>query len=501
MEPFCYKRFLIEYLEAVYTVIVFLSFRNMFSSSCSAGLVLLRFIVICYALVLMSVRSYSGEANIMDFSGGGSSSMDPEELGGLFDVMETILDDPSWRSNHPHPCTDNPWPGIGCEASPDNVLHVTKLHIGMDFTAGCRKDAKLASAVLKLRFLKRLFIFKCFQASNTTIPSELVKLSSSLEELVLKSNAALLGLIPPELAGLRKLRVLSLSQNGLEGRIPIELGKLEKLQHLDLSYNKLSGRIPDDFRGLKSLSILDLSGNELQGSLPPSMGSLRSLQKIDVSSNNLSGRIPPELGKLKDLCFLALSQNMFSGPFPHTFQALTNLQYLMVEGNPMNCTLPNFFGALTKLSELSLSSSGFEGPIPKSFCALNNLTALALDNNRLNGSIPSDLGALQHLYQLNLSWNLLRGEVTFSQSFIQRLGNKLDLRGNQDLCVKKALSVGKIRRCSNSTTFDQHGKGSDDITAGLDEPMLHPNCAFSRLNSSRIFQIFLWVACMVLPWL
>ncbi|GLJ39314.1 hypothetical protein SUGI_0802390 [Cryptomeria japonica] len=429
--------------------------------------------------------------------------MDPQELEGLFTVMEAILDEPTWRSTHPFPCTDSPWPGIGCEGSVDNnIWHVTKLHIGMDYTEPCRKDATLSLAILKLQFLKSLFIYNCFHRSNVTIPSQLVRLFPSLEELVFRSNSALVGTIPAELSGLSKLRILSLSQNYLKGFIPPELGNLDKLKHLDFSYNKLSGSIPDNFSGLKSLSILDLSKNILQGSIPPSIGSLVLLEKMDLSYNNLSGRIPSELGKLQSLSFLALSQNRLTGPFPTTFQSLKNLQYLIVEGNPMKCTLPDFWGSLQELSELSLSSSGFYGIVPESLCALTSLSVLALDDNRLSGSIPWCMGELQHLFQLNLSWNLLSGEVNFSEKFTKTLGNKLELRGNKDLCVDKRLyqvfGAGKVRRCSEeSLAFDQvHSKGSP----GLNLPGEQGNYdrSFSGTSLVQTFQYVVWIGCIYL---
>ncbi|KAG4178421.1 hypothetical protein ERO13_A10G042000v2 [Gossypium hirsutum] len=338
--------------------------------------------------------------------------MEEGELLGLFDVIGSLLDEPGWAEVHPEPCTNTPWPGIECEIGQDPpIFHVTAIHIGPDVaTPPCQPSAKISDSLLKLPYLRTLSIFNCFVTSTVILSPTLFGALSSLEHLSLQSNPSLSGNVPPSLGNLTRLRILSLSQNNLQGNIPGEFGWLVNLEQLDLSYNNLSGEIPQEIEGLKSLAILELSSNGLTGVLPFALGQLQHLQKVDLCSNRIHGKIPPELGKL----------NSFSG-------------------------------------------CGLIGPIPNSLSSLKNLTALSLDNNTLTGTIPSNLGSLPNLDQLNLSHNKLSGELLLPQDFINRLGKRLDVRGNNGLCTSYHLASNISTYLQTRTCLGNEGK-VDNLT-------------------------------------
>ncbi|XP_061370049.1 receptor like protein 29-like [Gastrolobium bilobum] len=363
--------------------------------------------------------------------------MEEEELLGLFEVMDALVDDPEWAQAHPQPCTDTPWPGVECEVSSDPpIFHVTKIHIGPDILSPpCKSSAYLSESLLKLSYLKTLSIFNCFVASPVTLTTTLFGPFSSLEHLALQSNPSLSGEIPPSLGGVTSLRVLSLSQNSLHGNIPRQIGGLVCLEQLELSYNNFSGQIPMEIGGLRSMTILDLSWNEIEGNLPYSLGQLQLLQKMDLSSNRLSGEIPPDLGMLKRLVLLDLSHNYIGGPIPENLSSLELLEYLVIDDNPIKAGIPSFIGNLWKLKSVSFSGCGLIGSIPNSFSSLKNLTALSLDNNSLSGLVPPNLGLLPNLDQLNISHNKLNGVLQLPDDFIEKLGKRLDVRGNSDLCI------------------------------------------------------------------
>ncbi|KAF8684775.1 hypothetical protein HU200_044198 [Digitaria exilis] len=199
--------------------------------------------------------------------------------------------------------------------------------------------------------------------------------------------------------------------------------------------------IHEEIGGMASLTILDLSWNNLDGGVPAAVGKLRRLQKLDLSYNHLAGVLPPELGSLQDLVFLDLSHNRFTGPLPGSLSCLSKLQYLLLQDNPLGTAVPAaVVGALRRLQVLGLSGCGLTGPIPRgAFAALASLTALSLDRNRLDGPIPATLAALPHLGQLNLSQNRLAGEIALPGEFVARLGRRLDVRGNDELCVGRGL--------------------------------------------------------------
>ncbi|KAL0921035.1 hypothetical protein M5K25_008063 [Dendrobium thyrsiflorum] len=355
----------------------------------------------------------------------------------LFSIMESISSDKDWRSFSPEPCKpSSSWPGMECKPGSDKLLHVTKLVFGTPPNPTCMNSATFPSQIFNLPSLQSIHFVNCFKTKKTTLffPNSH---SSSLQQLSLRSNPALISLIPPQISSLKSLQVLTLSQNHLYGKIPDSISTLNSLIHLDLSYNSLTGRIPVEIWRLNNLIDLDLSYNSLTGPIPPSIGEMVKLQNLDLSSNSLTETIPESVEKLKMLTFLALSDNKLSGYDPNGVANLQKLEYLIMEGNPMFIPLPPELGRLPRLQELRLGSSGYSGMIPKSFCWLKNLTSLSLEKNNLSGEIPPEFNGLRKIYHLNLSRNLLSGVVPFSSEFFKRLGRNLDLSGNGRLCVNE----------------------------------------------------------------
>ncbi|XP_027343282.1 receptor like protein 29-like [Abrus precatorius] len=425
--------------------------------------------------------------------------MEEEELLGLFEVMDALLEDPDWAQAHPQPCTDTPWPGVECEVSSSNqpIFHVTKIHIGPDIISPpCKPKAYLSESLLKLKYLKTLSIFNCFVASPVTLPKTLFGPFSSLEHLALQSNQALSGEIPTSLGDVVSLRVLSLSQNSLKGNIPSHIGGLVGLEQLDLSYNNLSGQIPKEIGGLKSMTILDLSCNVIEGILPHSLGQLQLLQKMDLHFNRLSGNIPPDLGNLKRLVLLDLSHNFIGGPIHETLSSLELLEYLLIDDNPIKGGIPQFIGKLRKLKSVSLSGCGLTGHIPYTFSYLKNLTALSLGNNTLTGPVPPNLGSLPNLDQLNISHNRLSGVLQLPDEFIRKLGKRLDVRGNSELCIvdqpnkKNLSSYLEIPSCLNmrQKNDDSFAGGPLEDLSGIKPSWYasHPSSCSSCLNDLQV---------------
>ncbi|MCO5553944.1 hypothetical protein L7F22_007470 [Adiantum nelumboides] len=460
----------------------------------SALLTILLFLVSLH----LSICTPSSSSSTATTSSSSTATMSPSELEALYQVMEAIAGDRNWRMQHPAPCTGNAWPGVVCEQvkqkyggedyddGNDNgsvLVHVTRLDLGYKPNPICMPNATLPSSIGNLPFLQSLFIVECFTEANTTIPPEIGRLASSLNELSLRSNAALVGEIPSEMGALTSLQVLSLSQNSLSGSIPAAIGKLQSLEHLDLSDNMLSGAVPQEIGGLSNLVILDLSMNELEGGIPASMGKLTMVQKMDLSYNGLEGRVPMEIGNLINLQFLSMSGNALRGPLPLSLANLsTNLQYLILHNNPINEPIPSFLGQFSSIMALSLSNSGYFGHIPESLGNLANLSVLSLDRNNLSGPIPQCLAELPHIYSLNLSQNCLSGPVPFTPAFVSRLGRNLDLQGNSGLCSHWAFpqnsTTGQVMRlCSdlnyiNGSSYSSSASSSHKATSSTHTPLL-----------------------------
>jgi hypothetical protein len=110
------------------------------------------------------------------------------ELAAIFRVMADLLGDPAWPQLHPWPYTDMSWPGIQCELAPDETAPPASTWAptspprpvgpGLGSTpprcAACRTSRRSPS-------------------SAASAPPTLFMSSSSLEQIVLKSNLGLTG--------------------------------------------------------------------------------------------------------------------------------------------------------------------------------------------------------------------------------------------------------------------------------------------------------------------
>ncbi|CAI9089094.1 OLC1v1023601C1 [Oldenlandia corymbosa var. corymbosa] len=369
-----------------------------------------------------------------------TSEMDPHELETLFKIMETLSADQNWRESHPNPCKPgSSWNGIECKTTGnDGFIHVSRLDFGIPPNPSCKETAIFPAEIFLLPHLESVFFFQCFTNTKTVISfpeANQLLVNSSLQQLSIRSNPALVGLIPSQISSLKSLEILTLSQNKFHGPIPAQIFSLKSLLHLDFSYNMITGKIPFQVGNLGKLVGLDLSYNSLTGAIPNTIGQLGMLQKLDLSSNQLTGSIPIALFNLQSMVFIALSSNKIRGFFPVGLSKLQNLQYFIMDDNPMFTLLPSEFGDLEKLQELRLANSGYFGTIPSSYSKLSNLSTLSLQNNRLRGEIPVSFGNLSRIYHLNLSRNFLDGVVPFNSSFLSRLGKNLDLSGNPGLCL------------------------------------------------------------------
>ena len=74
--------------------------------------------------------------------------------------------------------------------------------------------------------------------------------------------------------GAARVKLLTLSFNGLSGSLPASISNLTHLQDLDLEYNALAGAVPETLGQLPALKQLGLGGNAFTGGLPESICSV-----------------------------------------------------------------------------------------------------------------------------------------------------------------------------------------------------------------------------------
>ena len=251
-----------------------------------------------------------------------------------------------------------------------------------------------------------------------SIPPELGNLER-LEVLNLPWSE-LEGAIPPELASLQELEVLNLCENFYWGDgertewiFPPEFGGLENLEVLNLARSGLSGAIPPDVARLRRLRVLDLSEigtqteSTLTGEIPTGIGYLENLEVLNLGASGLSGSIPPALGGLTELKVLDLSGRL-TGRIPNELGELTNLEVLNLRYNSLTGEIPPALARLHRLKVLDLYGNALTGRIP---LLPSDLEQLDLRHNNLTGTIPPELGDLQDLRSLWLDGNQLTGPI------------------------------------------------------------------------------------------
>ena len=126
------------------------------------------------------------------------------------------------------------------------------------------------------------------------VPSEIVMLADSLEELDLSGNA--LDRLPEELTQLPHLRVLFCSGNRFT-RLPPVLGRCAKLSMVGFKANRIA-EVPAEALP-PELRWLILTDNALEA-LPEEIGRCTQLQKLMLAGNRLS-LLPETLRKCRRL--------------------------------------------------------------------------------------------------------------------------------------------------------------------------------------------------------
>ncbi|XP_059625196.1 LRR receptor-like serine/threonine-protein kinase GSO1 [Cornus florida] len=393
-----------------------------------------------------------------------------DEQESVYRVLESINSDIPWRSLFPDDlCTSAPH-GVVCDIFVDEAnsnattetVHITELNFGYvsDYSPNppCSSKSTINPLLSSFKHLRKLFFYKCFTETRVFLP-DISSFRSSLEELVFIENPSLVGSLGGELGNLTSLRRLVLTGTNVSGSISDGFGDLINLEQITISRNGfIGGEVSENLGKLKKLRVLDLSNNGFEGNVPESLGGLTELLKLDLGWNRFSGKIPESLSNLKSLEFLDLSFNSFGNYGVPLFLAeMPRLREVYLSGNLLGGQIPEIWEKLGGIIGIGLSGTGLVGNIPASMGAfLRNLCYLGLDNNTLEGTVPEEFGSLELLNEVNLENNNLSGRLPFSADFAGKVGEKLKLAGNPQLCIDKGLkrsakisgSLGQLKLCN-----------------------------------------------------
>lgn len=199
-----------------------------------------------------------------------------------------------WLEDGTDHCT---WHGVTCK-------HASV--VGLDLTSNGVEGA-LPSALATLTLLRSLRLHG--NSLNGTLPAQMCKSLTHLEELDLSKKNGLSGTLPPQLGMLTRLLRLDLSQNWVRGTIPSEVGRLSRLRVLKMDSNRLSGTLPAALQTIPHLSTLSFSSNWLSGTLPSTLSALTALTEFNLRNNQLSGSVPMQYENLTHLQRLQIEDN------------------------------------------------------------------------------------------------------------------------------------------------------------------------------------------------
>ncbi|GKV14823.1 hypothetical protein SLEP1_g25637 [Rubroshorea leprosula] len=292
------------------------------------------------------------------------------------------------------------------------------------------------------------FLFLDFVNMSLVVPSSLLNLTSSLEQLSL-GDCSLQGNLPREVFQLPSLQLLDLRQNSdlggnlpesnwssplkylslrntsFSGELPHSIGNLKLLEELDIFCCQFYGSIPRSLPNLTYITSLDFSFNHLQGQIPDVFEKMHKLTNLRFSANNFGGEMPASIFNLTHLTFLSLSSNKLIGPLPHNISGLSSLPHFYMDNNLITGQVPSWLFSLPSLYYLDLRNNKLTGPIAHIEMPNLILEEVYLSNNEISGSIPSSFFDLVSLRKIDLSSNNLSGTIT--PNMLAKLVNLVNL--------------------------------------------------------------------------
>lgn len=169
---------------------------------------------------------------------------------------------------------------------------------------------------------------------------------------ILKLRDTCLEKLPEDLSGLLNLRNFVLSRCFFR-QLPDSIGELKELVvlHIDITYLT---KLPDTIGNLKKMKLLSISQNGHLTELPESIGNMKMLERLYLYDNNLKV-IPKSIGNLSNLRTLHLDRNSLR-ELPAEFTLMESLSEVNLKGNKLE-SLPDDIFKMPNLKYINIKDN------------------------------------------------------------------------------------------------------------------------------------------------
>ncbi|XVF39883.1 hypothetical protein PTKIN_Ptkin01aG0068700 [Pterospermum kingtungense] len=233
------------------------------------------------------------------------------------------------------------------------------------------------------------------------------------------------------------------NSNNFSGTLSPNIAKLRYLYELDISNNQFSGPFPTAVLGMSGLTFLDIRFNLFTGSVPAQIFT-QNLEALFINNNNLMIQLPENIGNTHVL-LLTLANNKFNGPLPRTiFKAFSALSEVLLLNDLLTGCIPYEIGLLKEAVLFDAGNNQLTGPLPFSLACLQNLEQLNLAGNLLFGMVPEVVCELGKFVNLSLSDNYFTHVGPQCRVLIER--GVLDVRNN---CIPDLPFQRSVVDCAN----------------------------------------------------
>ncbi|XP_061930203.1 chaoptin isoform X4 [Apis cerana] len=331
--------------------------------------------------------------------------------------------------------------------------------------------------------MKELRLLDLSRNGLRSLEEGIFKGCENLEQLYLDGNN--LTTIPTmSLKGPKSLRVLSLSGNNI-GSLPraalLMLG--ESLLRLDLSENELSHMEDGALLGLEQLFLLNISRNDLSRFNSDVFKGAYNLLQLDLSTNFLREFPSDALRHLTELKFLNVSNNLIDEIEHGHLSTLGELQVLDLSRNNIGRLGFNTFSKLSELTRLDLSLNALRTIEESSFNGLKKLKWLSLQDNNILLVPATALTKLPSLTHLHLEFNRVAAlPIELIEATASTLAT-LALTRN----LVREIPAGLFQDFQELTSIELSGNMLSRITrdtfVGLEETLLELDVSSNRLTS------------------